>query len=79
MSEIALRALAQLACLSTVGIFVLTMSLMTLASASNENGQCRGARCPAPAARSASAPAYPGLDAPAGRIAALAQSYGEPR
>ncbi len=52
MSDLVLRAIGQLVCLSTVGIFVLTMSLVTLSTDvtsahMTSASACRGHHCPA--------------------------------
>ena len=46
MSDLVLRALGQAVCLSTVGIFALVMSLVTLSSSSARSDQhCSPNRC----------------------------------
>lgn len=48
MSDLVLRAIGQAVCLSTVGIFALVMTLVSLTSASADSRQsCRAHHCPA--------------------------------
>lgn len=48
MSDLVLRALGQAVCLSTIGIFALVMSLVTLSTApANSSQACRNHHCQA--------------------------------
>lgn len=48
MSDLVLRAIGQAVCLSTIGIFALVMSLVSLTTTSASSQQsCRAHRCPA--------------------------------
>lgn len=48
MSDLVLRAIGQAVCLSTLGIFALVMSLVTLSTTSADSRQsCRAHHCPA--------------------------------